>query len=1157
MKISHNPSLWLPLSFKLANYLRENEIHKRFLTINESVYFECALESFATWIAFISYKQANEESVQHKIETTVFRVRSMLSEQLIPHLFYTNKVCCQLIPLDILLEEAQSVELPNKSEIAESWQSYLETHINSKQTPASPSVTDADPVTTMITTTDDNMPKKKEDSQEQDNSEEVPIKTEEEMEDINETSKLNQTTETDTKNVTEKMMPANDDIILEEITTVADSVPIIDVFHTLELDRAAMIEQRKLEEFEAQEELNEAEEEKENSTAKSLSMFNADGNFNLKYLLQGIVANRQKTSLSDRELQNLLSDFRPHRSKWASDERVGQEELYEACEKVLTDLKNYTEHSTPFLNKVSKREAPDYFEVIKKPMDLGTVTKKMKNLCYRSKKEFADDLFLIYDNCLMYNTNSASEYRKHAIAMRRKTERLLTRVPDITIKDRMDNEIEEEGDEISEEEESEPQKRPSKKSSGKHTVSSKTGPISSESIERRSRERSITRGSSAAPFPGDMSDAESVPENGVSQKSYGGKTVGNQAGDENIDLEQEDKKLGEEIEADMGELQDQIWREKTKKTRARFTSDVEKQYQYPFGEREALVRSGLDMERFSAIQHLHDESESIIKLIRCENEKLIKWIDRRPNNVTAYDHLDLDSSDDENLDAFFSRKIAKPDKSIDDSAKTDLFLPEYKITSGLPEIDGVPEDLVESRRDEGFFDEADLRQSVDSAKELSDLSFDIYPELAFPNYGLMPMIDRNIQTLEKIRLTYAKCNAIKNNTSISSLTSSMSIDSPSTNESVDTPLEGSSVYKMPPISLTSETGYRMCQRVISKLLTHAGFEGTKTAALNVLTDIMTDYITNIGRTLRNYWDDYGHKMSGDNMLLHTLYENGITDLSELEMYCQDEVERNIYRLEDIHTKLQTSYQDILANPDGGTPENEENILNDEETYITGLFGEDIGEDYFGFKDMGLDKEYNLDTLNVPASLWFGKNKEKLNVVKHTAKEQKIKYHPPPSFEPVTSEKPIIGLLQPYFSKRLADSTGSVIEDEFLPNRNKSKPRYPPTTKNVPGRKKMPKEATAGGAGGKGDIRKYKKKRPVEEINAEKAEKAEKKRLRMEERAQRIAEKEQRRKMKEELKEQEKLARMEAKEKKKALTKKSKQPATSSKSPMQADEEDDE
>lgn len=201
-------------------------------------------------------------------------------------------------------------------------------------------------------------------------------------------------------------------------------------------------------------------------------------------------------------------------------------------------------------------------------MDLGTVTKKMKNLCYRSKKEFADDLYLIYDNCLMYNTNSASEYRKHAIAMRRKTERLLLRVPDFSIKERLENEIEEEGDEMSEDEDNEPQKRPSKKSSGKHMVSSKSGPLSS-TPDRRSRERSLTRGSSAA--PGNNSDAESVSDIGISQKSYGGKTVKNQEGDDNVDLEQEDKKLGDEIDADMGELQDQIWRDKTKKTRAKFT----------------------------------------------------------------------------------------------------------------------------------------------------------------------------------------------------------------------------------------------------------------------------------------------------------------------------------------------------------------------------------------------------------------------------------------------------------------------------------------------------------------------------------------------------------------------------------------------------------
>lgn len=101
----------------------------------------------------------------------------------------------------------------------------------------------------------------------------------------------------------------------------------------------------------------------------------------LKYLLKGISENRAKTSLSDRELRNLLLDAKPHRSKWANDDKIGQEDLYEACEKVLTDLKNYTvslflllsnmyiliviliqEHSTPFLSKVNKREAPDYLE---------------------------------------------------------------------------------------------------------------------------------------------------------------------------------------------------------------------------------------------------------------------------------------------------------------------------------------------------------------------------------------------------------------------------------------------------------------------------------------------------------------------------------------------------------------------------------------------------------------------------------------------------------------------------------------------------------------------------------------------------------------------------------------------------------------------------
>lgn len=47
-----------------------------------------------------------------------------------------------------------------------------------------------------------------------------------------------------------------------------------------------------------------------------------------------------------REIRALISEARPSRSKWASDDRLGQEPLYEGLEKVLNDLRNYTVSST-------------------------------------------------------------------------------------------------------------------------------------------------------------------------------------------------------------------------------------------------------------------------------------------------------------------------------------------------------------------------------------------------------------------------------------------------------------------------------------------------------------------------------------------------------------------------------------------------------------------------------------------------------------------------------------------------------------------------------------------------------------------------------------------------------------------------------------------
>lgn len=83
--------------------------------------------------------------------------------------------------------------------------------------------------------------------------------------------------------------------------------------------------------------------------------------------------------------------------------------------------------------------------VIKQPMDLGTVMKKLKQHQYKSKKEFVEDLNRIWENCLTYNADPSHFLRKHAKAMKKMTASLEPLIPDIVIRDRAEVEAEEAG----------------------------------------------------------------------------------------------------------------------------------------------------------------------------------------------------------------------------------------------------------------------------------------------------------------------------------------------------------------------------------------------------------------------------------------------------------------------------------------------------------------------------------------------------------------------------------------------------------------------------------------------------------------------------------------------------------------------------------------
>ncbi|MES1918006.1 DeSI-like protein hag1 [Bonamia ostreae] len=77
---------------------------------------------------------------------------------------------------------------------------------------------------------------------------------------------------------------------------------------------------------------------------------------------------------------------------------------------IVKAVKN-TKESWPFLAAVDAKQVPDYYSIIKNPMDLAIITTKLNDRRYRSKDEFATDFRLIIDNCKTYNAKESNYYR--------------------------------------------------------------------------------------------------------------------------------------------------------------------------------------------------------------------------------------------------------------------------------------------------------------------------------------------------------------------------------------------------------------------------------------------------------------------------------------------------------------------------------------------------------------------------------------------------------------------------------------------------------------------------------------------------------------------------------------------------------------------------
>ncbi|KAF8999060.1 hypothetical protein BDQ17DRAFT_1427970 [Cyathus striatus] len=207
----------------------------------------------------------------------------------------------------------------------------------------------------------------------------------------------------------------------------------------------------------------------------------------------------------------------------------------------------------------------------------------------------------------------------------------------------------------------------------------------------------------------------------------------------------------------------------------------------------------------------------------------------------------------------------------------------------------------------------------------------------------------------------------------------------------------------------------------TKVLEHAGFQGASASALDVLTGITTEYLLNVGRTIKFLVDMYGARMTSEELILHALFESGTSRIQDLERYIWDDVERHGARMGELEKKLGGALREAVA----GEVVEDEGLFDEEDEEETGAlttcgeFADVLGEDFFGLRELGIADELGISNLSIPKKLWKRKKAKAVTAAKPT--EPPPPYPPPAPFIPLDSSKieDQIGLLKPYYAQRFA------------------------------------------------------------------------------------------------------------------------------------------
>ena len=755
------------------------------------------------------------------------------------------------------------------------------------------------------------------------------------------------------------------------------------IYHNFENDLPNILKKRKLERSDKQLEMSEdipQKDESGDSDSKQVNKLMTLGgavNLSLKNLLNRIEENRDKLGATDVELKNLIMDVRKNRSKWANYNKIGQEELYEACEKVVTELRGYTEHSTPFLNRVSKREAPNYYQVIKKPMDLNTVLKKLKVLQYQNKQQFVDDLMLIWQNCLTYNSDPKHFIRIDALAMRKKSLMLIPLIPDITIRDR--TVVEREAAEREKEKEKEENQNVGRTSA--RGVGHKKAKKGRKGADVESPVASIIDASDSAATPLDDTPADvkltGTPISFTTIERLNTEQNNTADDDDAMDIDEEDEDdvennmdenaaelNAEDMNEDADDLEMSTWKTLTSTTRYKLCNERSKLFKdnkiQP--NTEATIRTKSQMYNFC--KYLEDESKIVLHRSR-------KYFDEND----------------------------------------DPYLIEYDVAGGVPSLEHQSTNF-------DSMEESILEKMISDGKTLDDLGPSGYKVKLD---GSNSLVLDNISLMQDIRKVCFKINLIRTMQTSQFVHQSQFVapNFPKIKfEDID-PMSKLATRDL----MTEEIASHSLQKSVSAIAMANGFQSTAPSCAVLLTEIAKVYMCNLAKSMKLHLESNsinkipikGNKpVTCRDVLQLVLEYNGVEKPDVLYSYYKEHMTKQNRKLIDLKYSLENFLRDLLR--PGMQDISETQFNDDSEQFVNGDFSDEIGEDFFGFKELGLDKEFGLLTSNIPLHLLQSKLSYQFNQMnKHMAKRvyedfEEVKF-PKLRKRDITKQ---IGILQPFY-----------------------------------------------------------------------------------------------------------------------------------------------